>query len=52
VAKNVTKNRPFLAHAESTNHLIKVTLRDNHVSYEAMTADGRLIDSSRRPVGE
>jgi hypothetical protein len=52
VARNVTKTRPFLAHAEAANHLIKVTLRDNHVLYEAMTADGKLIDSSRRSVGK
>ena len=50
IASNWRKAYPYLAHAESTNHLIKVTLRPDHFHYQAITADGKVIDDSRRPL--
>ncbi len=41
---------PYLAEARSLNHLIKVTLTGTGIDYEAMTADGKVFDSTRRPL--
>lgn len=39
------QQRPHLAHAEATNHLIKVTVTANQISYEAIKANGTAIDT-------
>lgn len=50
VGASVKQQRPFLAHAESANHLIKVVLGEDQILYEAITAAGRRIDVSERKV--
>jgi hypothetical protein len=47
---NWKRKRPFLARAVSINHLIKVTMRPQHFHYQALTAEGEVIDESRRPL--
>jgi len=42
------KQRPHLAHAEATNHLIKVTVTASQISYEAIKANGTTIDSYQK----
>jgi hypothetical protein len=39
------QQRPHLAHAEATNHLIKVTVTAKQISYEAIKANGTAIDT-------
>ena len=46
VAADVKRTRPFLAQAESVNHLIKVILRKEAIQFQALTASGVLIDST------
>lgn len=48
IGSGIKRKRPFLAHAESTNHLIKVVLGKEQIVYEAITAVGRRIDVSQR----
>ena len=50
IGAGVKRTRPFLAHAESTNHLIKVVLGKDRIHYRAITADRRVIDASEQPV--
>ena len=49
IASNWKTARPYLAHAESTNHLIKVIMHPSDFHYQALTANGEVIDESRRP---
>jgi hypothetical protein len=44
------RSRPFLARAESVNHLIKVIMHPKEFRYQAITANGEVIDDSRRPM--
>ena len=48
IAPDWKLQRPYLAHAEATNHLIKVTVTSNQISYEAIKADGTTIDSYKK----
>ena len=50
IGASIKRKRPFLAHAESTNHLIKVVLGKDRIHYRAITADRRVIDASEQPV--
>ena len=52
LSKEVFKTRPFLAHAESRNHLIKVSLKKGTIRYEAITASGERFDVFDRTSGE
>lgn len=48
IGAGIKQTRPFLAHAESSNHLIKVVLRKDRIRYEAITASGLRIDVAER----
>ncbi len=48
IAGNWKVKRPFLAHAESVNHLIKVKVERGKVTYKALEADGSIIDEYQR----
>ncbi len=50
IASGIEQKRPFLARAESANHLIKVVLEKDRIRYEAITAAGRRIDVSERKL--
>jgi hypothetical protein len=52
LSNEVLKARPFLAHAESRNHLIKVSLQKGIIRYEAITAPGKKFDVFERSSGE
>ena len=48
IAGNWKAKRPFLAHAESVNHLIKVKVENGKLTYKALEADGSIIDEYQR----
>ena len=48
IAGNWKVKRPFLAHAESVNHLIKVKVERGKLTYKALEADGSIIDEYQR----
>jgi len=44
------KKRTYLAEARALRHLIKVTMNDDVFVYEAMTEDGAIFDTTKRPL--
>ena len=56
IGSDIEKQRPFLAKAASTNHLIKVILKGSTIRYEAITAAGVRFDiaekAPRSPRGQ
>ncbi len=50
IRKDWQEKRPWLARAESLNHLIRVDLTTREFHYRALKADGELIDETRRPL--
>ena len=48
IARNWKVRRPFLAHAESVNHLIKVKVENGKLTYKALEADGSIVDEYQR----
>ena len=48
IAGNWKVKRPFLAHAESVNHLIKVKVENGKLTYKALEADGSIVDEYQR----
>ena len=48
IGPDIEKQRPFLAKAASTNHLIKVILKDSKICYEAITAAGVRFDVAEK----
>ena len=50
IPKDWEKKRPYLAKALAVRHLIKVTMTGKQFVYEAMTADGKILDKTVRPI--
>ena len=50
IPKDWEKKRPYLAKALAVRHLIKVTMTEGQFVYEAMTAEGDILDEAERPV--
>ncbi len=42
--------RPYLAVAQSTNHLIRVTLTGTGIRFEGVKEDGTVFDGTTRPL--
>ena len=50
IPKDWEKKRPYLAKALAVRHLIKVTMTEGQFVYKAMTAEGDILDETKRPV--
>ena len=50
IAPDWKKRRPFLAFAEANNHLIKVTLQKDELTFEGVKADGVIFDSYSKKI--
>ncbi len=50
IPKDWKKQRPYLAKALAVRHLIKITMTEGQFVYKAMTAEGDILDETKRPV--